>query len=187
MKLKEMSAKNGWNFLDEPRDNFDYYQTFYFFQSRPIENLSNRVFLQEKNINWEIADVTFEEGAFMLLEEFKTTLGLIKLTNRIPKFIIEKKDFTDKYLNWSGHKDIDYVVYRNFSDEYLVRGKNLDAIKSFLNGDLKNLIENSEVIHHLESNGEAILLFTDNLKRAPVQDYKKIVAFAKALKKIIGE
>ena len=187
VKLKEMSVRNGWNFLDEPRDNFDYYQTFYFFQSRPIKNISNKIFLQEKTINWEIADVTFKEGAFMLLEEFKTTLSLIKLTNKIPKFIIEKKDFTDKYLNWSSHRDIDYVTYRGFSDEYLVRAESLDEIKSFINSDLKTLLNNSEVIHHMESNGEAILLFTDNLKRAPINDYKKIIDFAKEIKRLIGE
>jgi hypothetical protein len=181
VKLKELCAAKGCNYLEETRDNFDYYQTFYFFHSRPIKNLSNRVFLQEKNINWGITDVVFEEGAFMLMEEFYTTLALIKLTDKIPRFTIERKDFTDKYLSWSGHKDIDYVTYKGFSDKYIVKAKNIEEIKAYLNDDLKELIENSEVIHHIESNGEAILLFTDNLKRAHTDDYEKIVAFAKAL------
>ncbi|MEE9440164.1 MAG: SulP family inorganic anion transporter [Saprospiraceae bacterium] len=184
-KLKELSAQKGWNFLDEPRDNFDYYQTFYFFQSRPIKNISNRVFLQEKTINWSITDLTFEEGAFILMEKYKTTLTLIKLTSTIPRFTIEKKDFTDKYLSWSGHKDIDYETYRDFSNDYITRVENLEKAKLFLNNDIKELIENNDIISHIESNGEAILLFNDNLKRVNIEDYEKIVNLAKALKNII--
>ena len=41
----------------------------------------------------ELIDVTFEEGAFMIPDEYETTVGLLKLPFSIPRFTIEKKDF----------------------------------------------------------------------------------------------
>ena len=40
-------------------------------------------------------------------------------------------------------------------------------------------------LHHLESNGEAILIFTNDLRFAPIGAMTKIVQFKEALKSII--
>lgn len=60
-------------------------------------------------------------------------------------------------------------------------------MQSFITGKLKRLLKGSEKIHHLESNGEAILLFTGNLKLAGTDEYKAIADFAIQLEKIVNK
>ena len=134
----------------------------------------------------ELLDVTFEEGAYMLPEEYQTTLGLLKLPFSIPKFTIEKKDFIERFLHLSEHKDIDYKLYHDFPKDFVVKVEDVAAMDAFLTEKLKVLIEISG-LHHLESNGEAILIFSDHFKLAQMQDYVKMIQFAENFKSMIKE
>ena len=96
-------------------------------------------------------------------------------------------DHFSKFLNFSAHKAIDYVFYKDFSKDFNVKVVDGDAMNSFMTKELRVLIENSKTIHHIESNGEALLLFTDNLELARVRDFGKIAAFAKLLRNEIIE
>jgi len=42
-KLKEMAESYGWNFEEEPEEDLEYYKSFYFFKSRPIEAESRSI------------------------------------------------------------------------------------------------------------------------------------------------
>lgn len=57
-------------------------------------------------------------------------------------------------------------------------------MKKFMNDELKQLIL-AMGLHHLESNGETILIFTNDLRFAPIRAITKIVQFKEALKSII--
>ncbi len=184
VRLNELALANGWEFQSAPSNHIDYYESFYFFQSRPVDEQFNRI-SGAAGSGWEVADIAFEEGAFISTEEYKTTLGLIRLPCPIPKFAIEKKIFPLRFLNLAAHKDIDYVLYPGFSDDFIVKVEDIDAMRAFLTTELQALIEQSETIHHLESNGEAILLFTDNLQPARVRDYPQIVEFAQRMHRLI--
>lgn len=183
IKLKGLADSNGWTYVREGREDISYFETFHFFKSRPVEKSINSILNEEKG--WEITDVRFEEGGYHLQEEYKTTLCLIKSEDKIPKFTIEKKAFPEKYLNLWRHRDIDYALYEKFSSDFIVKVEDKQAMKTFLTGHFKRLVKNSSVIHHLESNGEAILLFTDNLKLATVEDYTDIAKFAEAIQKLV--
>ena len=185
VKLEALAADNDWDFEIRPANQIDYFHTFDFFKSRQIEKRLNVVFSNEKDIDWEINDVLFEEGALISYEEYKTTLGVIKFPFQIPRFTIEKKAFPEKFLNLSGHKDIDYTLFHDFPGDFIVKVESITEMETFMSDELKELIKNSKVIHHLESNGRAILLFTDNLRLARIRDYSEIVEFARKLKSFI--
>ncbi len=184
--LKEMAESYGWNFQIEPIEDLEYFKSFNFFKSRPIEAESNCISDKDQDMHLELIDVTFEEGAFMIHDEYHTTIGLLKLSFPIPKFTIEKKDFIDKFLPLSEHKDIDNVLYSNFPKDYIVKVKDVKAMDAFLTEKLKVLIEISG-LHHLESNGEAILIFSNNFKLAQIQEYVKMIQFAENFKSMIKE
>lgn len=57
-------------------------------------------------------------------------------------------------------------------------------MKKFMYDELKQLILAMD-LHHLESNGEAILIFTNDLRFTPIGAITKIVQFKEALKSII--
>lgn len=185
-KLKEMADSYGWNFQTEPVEDLEYFQSFSFFKTRPIEAESNCISDLDKDMHLELIDVTFEEGSDILPEEYDTTIGLLKLPFRIPKFTIEKKDFLERVLHLSEHKDIDYSLYTNFPKDYIVKVDDIEAMDNFLTEKLKVLIEISG-LHHLESNGEAILIFSNNFQLAQIQEYAKMIQFAENFKSMIKE
>ncbi len=185
IRLKRLADINGWDFKTNQREDISYLESFHFFKTRPVEKITNTV--ADKEHSWEIIDVRFEEGGFHIQDEYKTTLGLIKFPITIPKFTIEKKVFPERYLNLWKHKDIDYALYEKFSNDFIVKVEDGVAMKSFITGRLKRLIKTSKVIHHLESNGEAILLFTDNLKKAGIEEYQEIAAFAKDIQILVSQ
>ena len=134
----------------------------------------------------ELIDVTFEEGADIFPDEHQTTVGLLKMPFPIPKFTIEKKGFFDRFLHLSEHKDIDHVVYNDFPKDFVVKVENRKAMDEFLTEKFKGLIEISG-LNHIESNGEALLIFNNNFKLAQLLDYVKMIQFADNLKKIVNE
>ncbi|MEM9921875.1 MAG: SulP family inorganic anion transporter, partial [Bacteroidota bacterium] len=119
--LKEMAESYGWDFQVEPVEDLAYFQSFYFFKTRPIEAESNCISDQDEDMHMELVDVTFEEGSDIFPEEYSTTIGLLKLPFSIPKFTIEKKDFIDKVLPIFEHKDIDYVLYEDAPKDFIVK------------------------------------------------------------------
>ncbi|NNF01101.1 MAG: SulP family inorganic anion transporter, partial [Bacteroidia bacterium] len=187
IKLKRVAHYNRWNFELHPDNQISYFRSFYFFKSRPVQSKLNRVYGEDGDILWEIVDVKFEEGAYMATEEYHTTLGMITFPFTFPKFVIEKKVITERFINLAAHKDIDYVLYNDFSDDFIVKVEDYDEMNEFLNDGMRKLVEESQVIHHIESNGEAVLLFIDNLRLAQIEDYKEIVRFTMELKDLILE
>ncbi len=177
------AMENGWDYSYDPVRDV-YFESFYFFKSRPIEFKSNVISGEENDIEWEISDVTFEEGAYLALEEYRTTVEMIKLPFAIPKFTIEKKDIIDKYLKLRDHKDIDYTVYPNFSSKFKVKVEDESQMDSFLSDELRELLEGSE-INHIESNGEAILIFSDQMRLARSDEYEKMISFSEDLRKLL--
>ena len=185
--LKEMAESYGWNFQVEPLEDLDYFQSFHFFKTRPVEVESNCISDQDKDVHLELIDVTFEEGADIFPDEYKTTVGLLKMPFPIPTFTIEKKDLLlDRLLHLAQHKDIDHVIYNDFPENFVVKVEDKKAMDEFLTEKIKVLIEISG-LNHFESNGEAILIFSNSFRLAQLQDYVKMIQFADNFKKIIKE
>jgi len=185
-KLKELAESYGWDFQVEPLEDFDYFQTFDFFKTRPVEAELNCISDHDQDMHMELIDVTFEEGADIFPDEYKTTIGLLKLPFPIPKFTIEKKDFLDRVLHISEHRDIDFALYDNPPKDYIIKVGDTKAMDAFLTEKLKVLIEISG-LHHLESNGEAILIFSDNFALAETKDYIKMIQFVENFKSMVKE
>ena len=184
LRLTEMADGHQWNFNIEQSTDLQYFESFYFFKTRPVEFQLNTITSQNNKRNWKIFDVRFEEGAYLASEEYNTTICLLKASKTIPKFVIEKKSFTDIYLNTSWHKDIDYSLFKEFSKDFIIKVNDQKKMTEFLSPALRLFIENGNV-HHLESNGESIMIFTDTLRLAEISDYSEIVKFAEELEELI--
>jgi hypothetical protein len=144
----------------------------------------NTVTSKTLNSKWEICDVHFEEGAYAAADDYHTTVCLVKASKAIPRFVIEKKSFTDIYLNTSWHRDIDFFLFKNFSSNFIVKVKDREWMDDFLSPEIRSFIENGN-IHHLESNGEAIMIFNDSLRLAQISDYSELAKFAEELEGLI--
>lgn len=165
IRLQKLAIANNWTFDREVDWNTSYLRNFSFFDSRPIEMKSNSLqgFDSENNANWEIADIVFDEGAMLALEVYQTTVQVIRLPILIPRFIINKEGLFDNIYDrvkvLSGSKsDINFVKHAGFSGKFLLSGSDEGPIRSFFTDDLIRFLEQNE-IHHIESNGEALMIF----------------------------
>lgn len=165
IRLQKMANLKGWTFDREVDWNTSYLRNFRFFDSRPIEMKNNSLQGLDtiNNAKWEIADIVFDEGAMLALEVYQTTVQIVRLPTLIPRFIIDKEGLFDKIFDkvkvLSGSKgDIDFVKFPGFSNKFQLSGEDEDAIKDFFTDDLIQFLEENE-IHHIESNGEALMIF----------------------------
>ena len=186
IRLQKMAIANGWSFDREVDWNTSYLRNFHFFDSRPIEMKSNSLQgLDTVNkAHWEIADIVFDEGALLALEVYQTTVQVIKTPYSIPRFIIDKEGLFDKIFNrvkvFSGAKgDINFKRYSGFSNKFLLSGEDEDAIRVFFTDDLIHFLEQNE-IHHIESNGEALMIFK-YLHIARTDEVQNMLTFSRNL------
>jgi len=183
IRLQKTAIANGWSFEREVDWNTSYLRNFRFFNSRPIEMKSNSLqgLDAKNNAHWEIADIVFDEGAMLALEVYQTTVQIVRLPSPIPRFIIDKEGLFDKIFDrvkvFSGAKgDINFVKYTGFSNKFQLSGEDEGAIRSFFTDDLIRFLENNE-IHHIESNGEALMIFK-YLHIARTDEVKNMLTFS---------
>jgi MFS superfamily sulfate permease-like transporter len=183
IRLQKMAIANSWSFEREVDWNTSYLRNFRFFNSRPIEMKMNS--LQgldvKNNAHWEIADIVFDEGALLALEVYQTTVQIIRLPSSIPKFIIDKEGLFDKVFDrvkvFAGAKgDINFKRYADFSSKFQLSGENETEIRTFFTDDLIRFLEENE-IHHIESNGEALMIFK-YIHVARTDEVKNMLVFA---------
>jgi MFS superfamily sulfate permease-like transporter len=183
IRLQKMAIANSWSFEREVDWNTSYLRNFHFFDSRPIEMKMNSLQgLDVKNkAHWEIADIVFDEGALLALEVYQTTVQIIRLPSSIPKFIIDKEGLFDKVFDrvkvFAGAKgDINFKRYAGFSSKFQLSGENETEIRTFFTDDLIRFLEENE-IHHIESNGEALMIFK-YIHVARTDEVKNMLVFA---------
>ena len=56
------------------------------------------------------------------------------------------------------NRDIDFMKHPDFSHKFNLSGENEEAIRIFFTDDLIRFLDENE-IHHIESNGEALMIF----------------------------
>lgn len=184
-RLQAMAEVSGYTFESHVDWNTSYLRNFQFFEIRPIERKANciRGSFEDKGVNWEIADVTFNEGAAFSAEVYHSTVMTLRLPQVLPKFVMEKEGIFDKifdrFMAFSGYRDIDFELYTDFSKKVLLMGEDEQAIRDLFTPELIRFFENEQV-QHIECNGEALLIF-NKLKPARTDETEKIIGFAKRL------
>ena len=191
IRLQEMANSNGWSFERDVDWNTSYLRNFRFFDSRPIEMKSNS--LQghdpENNAHWEIADIVFDEGALLALEIYQTTVQVVRLPSPIPRFIIDKEGLFNKVFNRvrafsESNLNIKIMKHTGFSGKFQLSGEDEEAIRTFFTDDLIQFLEGNE-IHHIESNGDALMIFT-YLHIARTDEVPSMLSFSSNLLRHMG-
>ncbi|MFK7935251.1 MAG: hypothetical protein AB8G22_17190, partial [Saprospiraceae bacterium] len=184
-RLQNLANEKDYQFTNQVDWNTIYLKKFHFFEIRPIERKSNclKGTFKELDVSWEIADVTFNEGAAFTAETYYTTLMIIKLNKKIPVFTMEKEGvferIFDRVMAFTGYKDIDFEMYPDFSDKFLIMGNQESEIRSFFTPEIIRFFENHQ-IYHLESNGEALIIF-DKIKLARTDETIAFIDYGREL------
>ena len=190
-RLQNLASEKDYQYTSQVDWNTKYLKGFHFFEIRPIERKSNCLTgsFKEMDVSWEIADVTFSEGAAFTAETFNTTLMILKLNKKIPVFTMEKEGvfekMFDRVMAATGYKDVDFKMYPDFSEKFLITGNNESEIQSFFTEDIIRFFENHQ-IYHLESNGESLIIF-DKIKLARTDETVAFIDYGKDLAKLLSE
>lgn len=189
LRLKDLSIEKGFQYTSQVDWNTSYLRNFHFFEIKSIERKENCLSgnFDKPNVKWEIAEVTFSEGAAFNAEVFMVSVMVLKLNKTIPIFSLEKEavfeKIFDRVMAFSGYKDIDFKMYSDFSKKFLVLGKNENRIKSFFTDKFVRFMENHH-IYHLESNGEALLIF-DKVKLARTDETIALIDYGEKLARFL--
>ncbi|MCC1483425.1 SulP family inorganic anion transporter [Winogradskyella immobilis] len=188
-RLQNLANEKDYQYTSRVDWNTADLKKFHFFEIRPIERKSNclKGTFKDLDMPWEIADITFSEGAAFTAETFNTTLMVIKLPKKIPVFTMEKEGLFDKIIDrvksYTGYKDIDFEMYPDFSNKFLILGNNENEIRSFFTDEIIRFFENHQ-IYHIESNGEALVIF-DKIKLARTDETIAFIDYGKELATIL--
>tara|TARA_R110002072_G_scaffold22582_19_gene79141 strand:+ start:2828 stop:5077 length:2250 start_codon:yes stop_codon:yes gene_type:complete len=188
IRLANFAQENSWEFHSEVDWNTAYLRSFHFFETRPVKGKNNCLkgsYSTEdgESISWELSDVIFDEGAFLSSEVYMTSSQVIKLPFSIAKFILEKEGIIDKIFDrvmaFSGYKDIDFKLYTDFSNRFLLKGENEQEVRNFFSSEMIEFFENSDT-YHIECNGEALLIF-NKIRLAKSEEIINLIKFSSLL------
>ena len=189
-RLRNLATENDYQYNSKIDWNTIYFKKFHFFEIRPIERKYNCLtgLYKDLEVSWEIADITFNEGQAFTAETFNTTVMVLKLNKKIPVFTMEKEGVLgkifDRVMAFTGYKDIDFEMYPDFSNKFLLMGDNESEIRSFFTDDIIRFFENNH-IYHLESNGEALIIF-DKIKLARTDETTAFIKYGKELSTLLN-
>jgi len=189
-RLRNLATEKDYQYNSKIDWNTIYLKKFHFFEIRPIERKYNCLtgLYKDLEVSWEIADITFNEGQAFTAETFNTTVMVLKLNKKIPVFTMEKEGVLgkifDRVMAFTGYKDIDFEMYPDFSNKFLLMGGNESEIRSFFTDDIIRFFENNH-IYHLESNGEALIIF-DKIKLARTDETTAFIKYGKELSTLLN-
>ncbi len=180
-KIKQMAARNNLPFNPDISYDISSLKKFLFFKSRPIQYKKNTIkgYEGDLQVKWEISDITFTEGALIAAETNRTTIQVLDLPFNIPVFSLEKEVFFDKLLELTGIDDIDFKDHKEFSKRFSLKGPDEAEIRQFFTADIIEFFEKMD-IYHLESSGNAILVFK-YLRLASPSESMKMHHYSKQL------
>ena len=190
IRLQNLANERDYQYTSQVDWDTTYLKKFHFFEIRPIERKSNclKGTFKELNISWEISDVTFNEGQAFTAETFNMTLMLLKLNKKIPVFNMEREGVLEKIFDrlmvFTGYKDIDFEMYPDFSNKFLLMGNDESEIRAFFTDKVIGFFEDHH-IYHLESNGEALIIF-NKIKLARTDETISFIDYGKDLATLLN-
>jgi hypothetical protein len=175
-----------YDYTYQPEINWDVsseIKKFRFFIRRPIEFEKNQLEgnYPGLNVDWKISDVTFDEGALIAREVYHITLQILHIPFTPPLFSMEKEGFMDKIMMVVEPSDIDFQDFKHFSRKFLLKGPDKESIRKCFTPELIRFFERND-IYHLESNGEALLVFK-HVRLASPNEMMKMISFSERLVK----
>jgi len=143
---------------------------FPYFRSKTLEYSTNVIegVHEDFNTRWEVFDISYQKGALSAAEVYYSTIHVLYLPFKIPRFSLEKEALLDKLMKMAGFGEIDFEEHKEFSSRFLLRGAEKDKayITYLFNQELIEFLQSQE-IYHIESNGTSICIFKSTRYASP--------------------
>ncbi len=189
-RLRNLATEKGYSYSREVNWNTSYLKQFHFFEVRPIERKYNCLIGGYKNldVSWEIADVCFNEGQAFTAETINSTVMVLKLNRSLPIFTMEKErayeKLFDRVIAFTGYRDLEFQLFSKFSKKLMIMGNDEGELQSFFTPEVVQFFEEHQ-ISHIESNGEALLIF-NKLKLARTDETMEFIEYGQELTALLN-
>lgn len=180
-ELKRISKLKSWKFHPHPCWEWGLLEPFEFFKVRPIVAKHNVITgtIDEHDVTWEIADITFDEGALLASDQHDLTCHVLELPFELPPFIIKEENFLDRIVHYYDDvPDKDFQM-EEFSEHLTIQTPDHMDIDKYVNPKLHDFL-NFEKIHHLECSGSTLMYFSE-IRLAQPEEIAGMVRFAEEL------
>lgn len=177
--LKKIAIRNEWKFLPAKTISFDNFVGFNFGVNSKIVHAQNIVSGKYEGIRLIYSEIIYDQTPDTPSADSQLSALIIKPPTNVPVFMLEKEGFFEKVTDLAYRADIDFESYPVFSDTFVLKGPNEEAIRSFFHPGIIRKVE----LHphfHMESNGEAIILYRFD-KSSEDADITELIRFGKML------
>ncbi len=179
--MEDLATDYDLNYMFDKQRQVGFLNRFLFFNTKHVNHIYNRLSYQNNTIS--LFDIEFYEGEFIAKEVVRSTMLHIRLDHAIPEFTLDREGFLEKVYAFAGFKDIPIQNHSDFSNRFYLLGDNEEAIIAFFNDELVHFFE-SNPYYHIESNGEALLIFGKE-RLASIKEIKALLDFGKRLKEVV--
>lgn len=180
--METLADDYGLIYTSKKKKEVSFLNTFLFFRTKHINHIYNK--LSHNDNAMALFDIEFSEGEFIAKEVIRKTMLHIDLQFTIPEFTLDKEGFLEKVSAFAGFKDIPIKNHDDFSNRFYLLGDNEAGIAKLFNDDVTHFFE-SNPYYHVESNGNALLIFGKE-RLASIKEIKALYDFGKRLKDVIS-
>ncbi len=177
--LKKIASKNEWKFLPAKTISFDHFAGFSFGTNSKIVHAQNIVSGKYEGVRLIYSEIIYDQTPDTASADSQLSALLIKPSADIPIFMLEREGFFEKLTDLAYRADIDFDAYPVFSDKFVLKGPNEEAIRSFFHPGIIRKVEQNPHFH-IESNGEAIILYRFD-KSEDDDSISELIRFGKML------
>lgn len=178
--LHNLANRLGAQFRPEEVPSMRSLAHFPLLEKSSVESEGNRIIGQSGAFRYEMVDLNCRSGFGAGLESGRFTAVLvqpIKTGLHIPSFCLEPEAFLDDLWPMSGFHDIDFAGYPGFSERWLLRGPEEDAIRQFFNDRLMRDLESREGINWTVVSDGRQLLFHCGGQQLNASEAESLLAF----------
>jgi hypothetical protein len=139
---------------------------------------------ERHGVPYQIFDYRYTVGGGRNSHTFRQTVASAFLFQaNLPHFILAPENFFHKIGEKFGFQDIDFSHFPGFSEHYLLRGENVEAIRQLFNTSILEYFQGKKFKATLEGDGNS-LIFYKSRKRIKPEDmemfyhqFREIVPF----------
>ena len=177
--LKKIASKNEWKFLPAKTISFDNFVGFNFGINSKIVHAQNIVSGKYEGVRLIYSEIIYDKTPDTASADSQLSALLIIPTVEVPVFMLEREGFFEKITDLAYRTDIDFDAHPVFSDKFVLKGPDESAIRNFFHPGIIRKVEEHPHFH-MESNGEAILLYRFD-KSDSDESISELIRFGKVL------
>jgi MFS superfamily sulfate permease-like transporter len=178
--LKNIASQNQWKFLSAKTISFDHFVGFSFGKNSRIVHAQNIISGKYEGVRLIYSEIVYDQTPDTRSADSQLSALIIKPSTSMPVFTLEQEGVFDKVTDLAYRADIDFDAYPVFSDKFLLKGPDEEAVRDFFHAGIIRKVEQHPHFH-MESNGEAMILYRfdkagDDLSISELIRFGKVMA-----------